>query len=107
MAVIAACQDTGISGLIATNTTTAREYLHPSELHLANQAGGLVRAPLTGKALRMVESVAAQTDLPIMGVGGIMTPADAQAFFDAEPVLSRSTPDSSTTVWRWCEASTP
>jgi len=31
----------------------------------------------------MVESVAAQTDLPIMGVGGIMTPADAQAFFDA------------------------
>jgi len=81
--LIAACQDTGISGLIATNTTTAREYLHPSELHLANQAGGLSGAPLTRKALRMVESVAAQTDLPIMGVGGIMTPADAQAFFDA------------------------
>ena len=73
----------GMDGVIATNTTTAREYLHPSELHLANQAGGLSGAPLTRKALRMVESVAAQTDLPIMGVGGIMTPADAQAFFDA------------------------
>ena len=73
----------GFFSLIATITTTAREYLHPSELHLANQAGGLSGAPLTRKALRMVESVAAQTDLPIMGVGGIMTPADAQAFFDA------------------------
>ncbi|WP_341728743.1 quinone-dependent dihydroorotate dehydrogenase [Brooklawnia sp.] len=81
--IIGVCEEAGISGLIATNTTTAREYLHPSELHLANQAGGLSGAPLTRKALRTVESIASQTDLPIMGVGGIMTPTDAQSFFDA------------------------
>lgn len=81
--LIEVCEDTGMSGLIATNTTTAREFLHPSELHLATQAGGLSGAPLTRKALRMVESIAQRTQLPIMGVGGIMTPADAQSFFDA------------------------
>lgn len=85
--IIDVCQESGVAGLIATNTTTAREYLHPSELYLANQAGGLSGAPLTRKALRMVESIASQTDLPIIGVGGIMTPSDAQAFFDAGAAL--------------------
>ncbi|MGI5951149.1 MAG: quinone-dependent dihydroorotate dehydrogenase [Brooklawnia sp.] len=81
------CEDSGIAGIIATNTTTAREFLHPSELHLATQAGGLSGAPLTRKTLRMVEAIAARTELPIMGVGGIMSPADAQALFDAGAVL--------------------
>lgn len=85
--LIEVCEETGVSGLVATNTTTAREFLHPSELHLASQAGGLSGAPLTRKALRMVEATANRTQLPIMGVGGIMTPADAQAFFDAGALL--------------------
>lgn len=85
--LIGVCEDSGIAGLIATNTTTTREFLHPSELHLASQAGGLSGAPLTRKALRMVEAIASQTELPIMGVGGIMTPRDAQNFFDAGAVL--------------------
>ena len=86
-ALIEVCEDAGVSGLIATNTTTARDFLHPSELHLATQAGGLSGAPLTRKSLRMVEAIAARTDLPIMGSGGVMTPADAQSFFDAGAAL--------------------
>lgn len=85
--LIEVSEDAGVRGLIATNTTTARDYLHPSELHLATQAGGLSGAPLTRKALRMVEAIAERTELPIMGVGGIMTPNDAQSFFDAGAVL--------------------
>lgn len=86
-ALIQVSEESGAAGLIATNTTTARDFLHPSELHLATQAGGLSGAPLTRKALRMVEAIAARTDLPIMGVGGVMNPEDAQAFFDAGATL--------------------
>lgn len=85
--LIEVCEESGISGLVATNTTTAREFLHPSELHLASQAGGLSGAPLHRKSLRTVEAAAKRTRLPIMGVGGIMTPADAQDFFDAGAAL--------------------
>ena len=82
-ALIEVCESSGVTGLIATNTTTGRERLHPSELWLATQAGGLSGAPLTARALRVVSAVTARTRLPGMGVGGIMTPADAQAMFDA------------------------
>lgn len=81
--VLDVCEQTGVSGIIATNTTIAREGLHPAEQHLASQAGGLSGAPLTAKALRFIEDVVARTELPIMGSGGVMTPMDAQRMFDA------------------------
>ncbi|EPH02770.1 dihydroorotate dehydrogenase (fumarate) [Propionibacterium sp. oral taxon 192 str. F0372] len=81
--VLAVCAATGVSGIIATNTTITRDGLHASERHLASQAGGLSGAPLTAKALAFVESIASRTELPIMGSGGIMTPRDAQRLFDA------------------------
>lgn len=81
--VVEVCEETGISGLIATNTTIERGRLHPSETYLASQAGGLSGAPLTHRALEVVELVANHTQLPLMGVGGVMSPADAQAMFDA------------------------
>lgn len=86
-ALIEVCENNGISGLIATNTTISRQFLHPSELHLANQAGGLSGSPLFRKSLRILSSITSKTSLPVMGSGGIMTPADAQAFFDAGAVL--------------------
>ena len=58
-----------------------------SETYLASQAGGLSGAPLTQRALQVVELIANRTELPIMGVGGIMSPGDAQAMFDAGAVL--------------------
>lgn len=80
---IEVCEQNGVSGLIATNTTLSRERVHPSEMDTANQAGGLSGAPLTWPALKMIRAITAQTNLPVMGSGGVMTPADAQAMFDA------------------------
>lgn len=71
----------GASGVIATNTTLRRSGLHPSDQSLAVEAGGLSGAPLTRRALEFVELLAPRTQLPIMGVGGIMTPQDAARMF--------------------------
>ncbi len=82
-ATVAAIEDCGATGIIATNTTLLRDGLAPTEAHLAPEAGGLSGAPLTQRALRFVGDVARRTNLPIMGVGGIMTPADGARMFDA------------------------
>ncbi|SHJ37538.1 dihydroorotate oxidase A [Tessaracoccus bendigoensis DSM 12906] len=80
---IAVLNDSAVSGLIATNTTLARDGLAPSDQGLAGEAGGLSGAPLTTRALSFVEHLASSTRLPVMGVGGIMTPADGVRMFEA------------------------
>lgn len=77
------CELGGARGLIATNTTLERKGLVPADARLATEAGGLSGAPLTVRARQVVTRIAKATDLPVIGVGGIMTPADAQAMFDA------------------------
>jgi dihydroorotate dehydrogenase len=64
------CSEAGAEGLIATNTTLVRD-------------GGLSGAPLTTRARDVVRFLAAQTSLPIIGVGGIMSRDDGQAMLDA------------------------
>jgi dihydroorotate dehydrogenase len=81
--VLTACQDAGAAGLIATNTTLARDGLAAADQHRAGEAGGLSGAPLTVRAREVVGYVRAHTDLPVMGVGGIMGASDAMALFDA------------------------
>ena len=85
--VIEVCEAAGIAGLIATNTTVGRELIHPADLQIAEQVGGLSGSPLRAKSLEMVKNITSRTDLPVMGVGGIMSPSDAQAMFDAGAVL--------------------
>lgn len=80
--VLATCADHGVAGLIATNTTLAREGLAAADQPRAAEAGGLSGAPLTRRAREVVGYVASHTDLPVIGVGGIMTAADARALFD-------------------------
>lgn len=80
---VAVVEDGGAAGFIATNTTLRREGIDAGEDHLGQQAGGLSGAPLTTRALRFVEELCSLTTLPVMGVGGIMTPADASRMFDA------------------------
>lgn len=80
LAVIA---ESDVDGVIATNTTLGRAGLHPDDQPLALETGGLSGAPLSSKALHFVEHVASRTELPLIGVGGIMTPADAARMFDA------------------------
>ncbi len=69
--VAAALQDSGMDGVIATNTTVSREAVagHP----LADEAGGLSGAPVRGPSLRVIEGLYAELgeSLPIIGVGGI------------------------------------
>lgn len=85
--LVGVCQDTGVSGLVATNTTLGRNGIAPEDQHLSGQAGGLSGAPLTRLALERVRWIGRHSDLPVMAVGGIMTPNDAQAMFDAGAAL--------------------
>ncbi|WP_033341761.1 quinone-dependent dihydroorotate dehydrogenase [Catenuloplanes japonicus] len=83
------CADTGVAGIIATNTTLARNGLAPVDLSLSGEAGGLSGRPLTTRAREVVSFVHRETGgkLPIIGVGGIMTPDDATRMFDAGAAL--------------------
>jgi dihydroorotate dehydrogenase len=81
--VLATCAERGAAGLIATNTTLARDGLADADQGTADEAGGLSGAPLTVRAREVVAYVASHTALPVMGVGGVMTATDALALFDA------------------------
>jgi dihydroorotate dehydrogenase len=69
----------GIDAVIATNTTIARESV--AGLPHGDEAGGLSGAPLTAKSTEIVAQLTRELGpaLPVIGVGGIMTPADARA----------------------------
>lgn len=84
--VLDAIAQTGIDGVIATNTTLAREGL-PS--YVQSLKGGLSGAPLAARSTQVIRHIAKQTQgkLPIIGVGGIMTPQDALAKLDAGATL--------------------
>jgi dihydroorotate dehydrogenase len=79
------CLSHGAAGVIATNTTLARDGLAAADEPRAGEAGGLSGKPLTEKAREVVHFVHAETDgrLPIIGVGGVMCPDDASRLFDA------------------------
>jgi len=83
--VLQACTDHGAAGLIATNTTLARDGLAPADQALGAQAGGLSGRPLTERAHKVVHFVHRETNgaLPIIGVGGILDPDDATRLVDA------------------------
>ncbi len=68
----------GIHGIIATNTTLARDGL--TSPHAA-QMGGLSGAPLFEKSTRILAQLSAATQgkLPLIGVGGISSAEDAYA----------------------------
>lgn len=88
---LATCVDmieaSGAAGIIATNTTLSREGLNSRPHRHASEQGGLSGAPLTGRALRFVEGVCRRTTLPVIGVGGIMSPLDARRMFEAGAIL--------------------
>jgi len=73
---------TGISGIIATNTTLSRDGLLSAH---AAQAGGLSGQPLFEKSTRILAQISALTDgkLPLIGVGGIASAEQAYAKIQA------------------------
>ena len=72
--------------MIATNTTIEREGMKSS---IGQEDGGLSGSPLTIKSLEIVQKIYKRTSgqLPIIGVGGIMNPADAKAMLDSGACL--------------------
>jgi len=76
-----------IDGVIATNTTLARDGVEG--LAHAAEAGGLSGAPLTTRSTAIVRTLARALDgaLPIIGVGGILSGEDARAKIDAGATL--------------------
>jgi dihydroorotate dehydrogenase len=72
----------GISGVIATNTTLSRDGLtHPNR----GETGGLSGKPLKDRSTEVIRAIYRQTGgkLPIIGSGGIFTAADAYDKFRA------------------------
>ena len=77
----------GIDGLICTNTTIDRD---PVQGHRhAAETGGLSGAPVFAKSTAVLAGMAKRTNgrLPIVGVGGIVKGADAQAKIAAGATL--------------------
>ncbi|GAA1822199.1 quinone-dependent dihydroorotate dehydrogenase [Luedemannella flava] len=83
--VLEVCGEHGVAGVIATNTTLARDGLAASDAARAAEAGGLSGRPLTGRAREVVAFVHRESGgrLPIVGVGGVLDPDDATRLFDA------------------------
>jgi dihydroorotate dehydrogenase len=82
-AIARALLDHGIDAAIATNTTVSRTGVEG--LPHAGEAGGLSGAPLRPLATAAIRSLAATLKgrIPIIGVGGIMSAADAGEKLDA------------------------
>ncbi|MCL1973196.1 MAG: quinone-dependent dihydroorotate dehydrogenase, partial [Bacteroidetes bacterium] len=76
----------GLDGMVATNTTTDRDNLTASPKKIdALGHGGLSGAPLKARSLEVIRYIHEKTKghLPIIGVGGIMTPQDVLDMLDA------------------------
>ncbi len=77
----------GIDGIVAGNTTRSRDGLNSISAERIEEIGngGLSGAPVHKKNLELVRYINEKSEgrLPIIGVGGIMSPEDAQAMLDA------------------------
>ncbi|MGN8772109.1 quinone-dependent dihydroorotate dehydrogenase [Paenibacillus barengoltzii] len=71
-------RNSGVSGIIATNTTLSRDGLTHQN---ARETGGLSGKPLNARSTEIISRVYRQTEgrLPIIGSGGIFTAEDAYA----------------------------
>jgi dihydroorotate dehydrogenase len=77
--VLAVCEENGVAGIIATNTTLDHSSV-PSGL---DEAGGLSGAPLREKATALVTSIAANSEIPVIASGGICDAESAREKFNA------------------------
>lgn len=84
--IIDYCLRSGVDGIVAGNTTRSREGLTISEDRINEIGnGGLSGAPLYKRNLELVRYIHQKSGgkLPIIGVGGIMTPEQAKEYLDA------------------------
>lgn len=77
---------TGMDGVIATNTTLRREGLRSKQ---QEETGGLSGEPLRARSEAVLRSVVKKVEgrLPVVSVGGIMSPEDARRRLDLGAAL--------------------
>lgn len=78
--IVEVAQATGVSGIIATNTSIERAGLQTSSDRLASiGAGGLSGAPLRNRSNEVIKTIYRMTNgsMRIVGVGGVFTAEDA------------------------------
>src|SRR5262249_34787529 len=78
-AILAVCEENGVSGIIATNTTLDHSSIVPQ----MDQAGGLSGAPLRDKSTALVGEIAARSTIPVIASGGIFDAESARQKFQA------------------------
>jgi dihydroorotate dehydrogenase len=78
-AILAVCEENGVSGIIATNTTLDHSSISPQ----LDQAGGLSGAPLRDKSTALVREIVAQSRIPVIASGGIFDAESAREKFQA------------------------
>lgn len=83
---VGAILDAGMDGMIAANTTLSREGVRSP---LRAESGGLSGRPLTALSDSVLEKVVARVHgrVPVVAVGGIMTPDDAKRKLDLGATL--------------------
>lgn len=83
--ILEVCFDSGIEGIVATNTTTDRSMLLSSKQYVeAIGAGGLSGRPVFDKSNDVLRYIAQKSEgkLALIGVGGIMGADDAKRKLD-------------------------
>jgi dihydroorotate dehydrogenase len=78
-AILAVCEENGVSGIVATNTTLDHSSITPQ----LDQAGGLSGAPLRSKSTALVREIAARSTIPVIASGGIFDTESAREKFQA------------------------
>jgi len=77
--IIAACEQNGIAGIIATNTTLD----HTAISSARDQTGGLSGRPLGEKSTAFVRAITSRSSLPVIASGGISDAASAREKLEA------------------------
>ena len=77
--VIMACEQNGIAGIIATNTTLDHAAIPPSR----DQTGGLSGRPLRETSTEFVRAIATRSRLPVIASGGIFDAESAREKLEA------------------------
>ena len=86
-AVARVLRDLSVDGVIATNTTVSR--MSVQDHRFAHETGGLSGAPLMGQATMVLRKLRTRLpdSIPVIGVGGILSGADAVAKMSAGATL--------------------
>ena len=77
--IIGTCEESGVAGIIATNTTLD----HSAILKLGDEPGGLSGRPLKEKSTEFVRAIKTRSRLPVIASGGIFDAADAREKIEA------------------------